>query len=319
MDIRISDETGAVSEVRRRDKAIDEQIMTAYRTYEDRLISDIYDHMDPTVLARMKQEGNEGRDASLEQYRQMMEETSKKEDVVAQNKQLQEEYRAIQVQEIRETADINDSRIQSLLDGKQPVTVQQLLTAEALFSRKNHVYSRLEEQLAKEISGLPEALTDREQAQEAYEELVQKGKEVLEGMEAGQRISYEGQRDINRMAGQLKLAGAMAKEEQYVVPVYVEEELTTICLTIKHEAGEKGKVAVSLDTAKGQIRAEFAVAEKRVLGNVECSEEAARDWMDQVTRDMQEYVDGTAFEEETSSSELYRLAKAFLSAVQRQQ
>lgn len=319
MDIHISDETGTVSEVRRQGKAIDEQIMAAYRTYEDRLASDIYDHMDPVVLAQMKHDGNDATEVSLEQYRQMQEETAGKENVEAKNEQLRREYLAIQVQEIRETADINDSSIQSLLDAKQPVTVHHLLAAEELFSRKSQVYSRLEEQLTSEIAGLPDAFTDKERTQEAYEELVQKGSEILAHMKEKQDISYEENRDIDRMVRQLQLTGAMAREEQYVIPVYVEDELTSIRLTVRHEPGEKGKVAVSLDTTKGQIRAEFMVSEAQVLGHVECSEDAARDWMDQVTKSMQEYVDRTTPEEETSSSGLYRLAKAFISAVQKQQ
>lgn len=319
MDIRISDETGTVSGVRRQDKAIDEQILTAYRTYEDRLVSDIYDHMDPAVLARMKHDGNDGMNASLEQYRQMQRDTSQKAEVEAENEQIRKEYQSIQVQEIREAADINDSSIQNLLDGKQPVTVHHLLAIEELYNRKNNVYSRLEGQLTQEIARLSEAFSDKEQAQTAYEELVKKGSDLLERMEEAPHLSFTGNKDIVRMAGQLKLAGAMAREEQYMIPVYVEEELTTIHLTVKHEAGEKGKVAVSMDTAKGRIKAEFAVSQKHVIGNVECSEDAARSWMDQVTKKMQEYVDKEMPEEETSSSGLYRLAKAFISAVQKQQ
>lgn len=319
MELRVSDEEGGIFTVHTQGKAIDEQISGVYRTYEDRLVSDIFDHMEPTVLAELTQNGGEGQEASLERFRQMQSEILQKKDIAEENDRLEKEYYREQVQEIRKTADINDSTIQSLLDGRQPVTVHHLLAAEALFDRRNSVFYRLEKQLKQEMQKLPEAFTDKEQAEQGYEALVQKGKAALSELENEQPISYEGIRDIRHMAEQLQLAGAMAKEEHYTVPVYLEDELTAIRLTLKHEKHEKGRVSVSMDTPKGQIHADFAILNGNVSGNVECSEDAAREWMGEVTKSMQEYVDRSMPEGEAASSDLYRLAKAFISAIQKQQ
>ncbi len=321
MDVKVSDEEGGVAEVRSKGTAIDKQIGAAFRTYEDRLVSDIFERMDPLVLREMHKEGAFGPDVSPEQFRQLQMETAAKDEVARENEQLQKEYSREQVQEIHKAADINDSTIQSLLDGREPVTVHHLLAAKELFDRKNSVFRRLEEQLEQEMRSLPEAFTDKEQVGKAYEELIVKGEQVLEELEERQDVDYETVRDIHRMARQLKLVGAFAREEHYTVPVYLEEELTTIHLTLKHEESEKGRVSVEMDTQKGQIRAEFAVLHGKVLGNVECSEEVAKEWMDDVTGRIQEYVNNSMGEgtEAPASSELYGLAKAFIKAVQKQQ
>ncbi len=323
LDIRISDEEGAVAEVHSKGTAIDKQIGAAFRTYEDRLMSDIFDRMDPLVLRQMNKEGAFGPDVSPEQFRQLQMETAVRDELAKENEELQKEYSREQVQEIHKAADINDSTIQSLLDGREPVTMHHMLAAKELFDRKNSVFRKLEEQLEEEMRKIPEALSDKEQAGKAYEELIMKGKQVLEEMEEQQDVDYEAVRDIHQMARQLQLAGAFAREEHYTVPVYLEEELTTIHLTLKHEESQKGRVSVEMDTQKGQIHAEFAVLHGKVVGNVECSEEAAKEWMDDVTDRVQKYVDSANVMGESgetpASSELYGLAKAFIIAVQKQQ
>ena len=321
MDVKVSDKEGGVAQVRARGTAIDKQIGAAFRTYEDRLMSDIFERLDPLVLSKMQEEGAFGPDVSPEQFRQLQMETAAKDEVAKENEKLQKEYCREQVQEIHKAADINDSTIQSLLDGREPVTAHHLLAAKELFDRKNSVFRKLEKQLEEELRSLPEAFTDKDEVEQAYEELVAKGEQVLEELEEQPSVDYETVRDIHRMARQLKLAGALAKEEHYTVPLYLDEELTTIHLTLKHEEAQKGSVSVEMDSAKGHIRAEFAVLGGKVLGNVECSEEVAKEWMGDVTDRMQEYVNKSMGERSgvPASSELYGLAKAFITAIQKQQ
>lgn len=366
MDVRVSNESGTVSEIRKTGTAIDEQIGAAFhRTYEHRLVSDIYDRLDPVLLhysgsdtdsepgslwngnpdesGRIVKEGSSGDDISLEQLRERLVQAGNEEAVREESEQLDREYYGQQVQEIREIADIDDDAIQELLETGQPVTVHNLLAVQALLHSQGSVFHKLEKQLKGVFEKLPEAFRNQEEAGKAYEELIRRADAFLEEPEDGDIPQQDGMRfhagedetaqtedayrsygevrDVHQMARQLKLVGALAKEEHYVVPVRTDDGLTAIHLTLRHEKAEQGQLSVSMDTSKGRIQADLAVAAGKVYGNINCSEDAARDWMKDVRSGVQDYVDQNMGDPEKTAgtSELYGLAKAFIFAVQSQE
>ena len=318
MNVQISDETGAASMVHRNGVAIDDQIASAYRTYEHRLTSDVYDKLDPVLLKNGMGE-QEMTDVSLEQLREQLMQAGQEE--VEESNRLEREYYREQLQQIRDLADIDDDTIQEILDGRQPVSAGNLHAAQALLHSKSTVFDRLEKRMRKIYDKLPEAFGDKDTAQTAYEEMIEEADRLLQEdaqADVNADDAYRKIRDIHQMVRELHLAGNLAKEEHYMVPVQTQEGLTAIHLTLRHEADAQGHVSVSMNTSMGQIDAELAIADGKVYGNIECNEAVARTWMQGVKEKVQEYVDMNvdATQDKTDTSALYGLAKAFIMAIQ---
>ena len=141
----------------------------------------------------------------------------------------------------------------------------------------------------------------------------------------------------------LSLAGNLAREENYEVPMNIKGEITSVNLKICHNASQAGKVAVTLDTENlGKIAAEFDVAQDRVSGMVVYENQAQKPELEQLEQMINKELsaDGTkqvavSFvhaksvdlnkfgqnmrttqkDEKLSTAELYQTAKSFLTAL----
>lgn len=192
-----------------------------------------------------------------------------------------------------------------------------------------------------------ENLTDAGRAGVSYKEIISEANKAVEQM------LYTGSADnakIDVKAAKalykgLSLAGNLAREENYEIPMNIKGEITSVNLKIYHNASQTGKVAVTLDTENlGRVAAEFDVTKDRVSGMIVYEnragkaelarlEEAVRQELgragDRKTgislvharsvdlnkfgqdRDAKSTVDAA----KASTSELYQTAKAFLTAL----
>lgn len=113
------------------------------------------------------------------------------------------------------------------------------------------------------------ALTDSEGANEAYREIIDEAGKAVEKM-----IYKKGASRIDVKAAQslykgLTLAGNLAREENYEVPMNIKGEITSVNLKIYHNAAKAGKVSVTFETEKlGKVAAEFDVTDKGTSGMV---------------------------------------------------
>ncbi len=197
-----------------------------------------------------------------------------------QDASTQREYEQEQMQECRKACEAEDSVIEELLHSRQPVTINNLSAADLLMNKPGEVYKKLEEYTApgrKEkvkdaISHLQEALTDRDTAQEAYEEMQQVFEEVLEEAGYNTDLSYIDLKMIQSCHRQLALAGSLAREENYQIPVEINGETTSIHLRVLHDQTEGGKVKATFETiGYGRVAAEFGIRGGRITGYIACS------------------------------------------------
>ena len=67
----------------------------------------------------------------------------------------------------------------------------------------------------------------------------------------------------------LSLAGNLAREENYELPVNIKGELTSINLKIYHNSSQMGKVTVTMDTdTLGKVAADFDISEEKISGMI---------------------------------------------------
>ncbi len=273
-----------------------------------------------------------------------------------QDASTRKEYQEEQIQDCRQACEVEDSVVEELLHNKQPVTMNNLAAANMLMNSRGLLFKELKEyttpdrkdQVKGAVSRLQEALTDKDSAQAAYEEMRQVFEEVLEDAQDNESISYIDLKAIQSCRKQLTLAGGLAREENYQIPVEINGETTAIHLRVLHGGETGGKVKITFETkGYGQVVAEFGIRNKKVSGYAACGDaqgvEAIRSRIGRLEQGLKETVgalnrkemelgdigvvhseslDLNAFEAKDArdasaaqNADLYQIAKVFISVI----
>ncbi len=320
MDIMVDDAFAGIDAVKK-GMSITAQIETGFRKYYRDIVGDIADRM-------AKQ------DASMEK-----------------------DYQEEQLQEYRQSCEVDDTVIEELLHHKQPVTVNNLAAANMLMNSRGALFKKLKEYTAADkeakaehaAAHLQEAFTDKDSAQAAYEEMREAFEEVLEEAQYDTDITYIDLKAIQSCRKQLTLAGNLAKEENYQIPVEIHGETTAIHLKILHAKDDGGKVKATLSTERyGNVAAQFTIRNHKVSGYIACSTSEGTAALQEESGNLQaglrdafsglehkemelekigiihsDELDLNAFESEemqdagaaVQTADLYRIAKAFITAI----
>ena len=192
----------------------------------------------------------------------------------------QKDYEEEQLQDIRESCEVEDSVIQELLHNRQPVTANNLFAANMLMNKPGFLYKKLDDltkpadkaKVKDSVLNLTESMTDKESTQEAYTEMQNIFEEILEDARYDEEINFIDLKAIQNCHKQLTLAGNLAQEENYHIPVEINGELTSIHLKVLHDKEDGGKVKITLDTENcGKIAAQLSIKNKTVSGYIACS------------------------------------------------
>ena len=365
MDYMVDDEFNGVNAVNR-GKSITDQILSAFpalnqagaqgqefsqgdgqpgrdgaEAYYHMLAGQIADTMEPEMLAQMELRA----DMTMEEMAENLEQ-------MTADDRLEMAYLQEELQPFQDLQGMEDAVVRELLAYRQPVTSNNLTAAAALRKKPGDLYKKLNALEADKgtakgkeaVSHLIESLTDKDSAGEAYETMQETFQEILEEAKEEQ-TSYLDLKTLQSCKKQLALAGSLAKEENYQIPVEINGELTAVNLKILH-GGEGGKVSASIQTQTyGQITAQFAVRNQTVSGYVACDnkEGAEKLWViqDDLKRALAvETADGSSLkvgsvgflysaeantegytsrdletDESIQTADLYRIAKVFITSV----
>lgn len=197
-----------------------------------------------------------------------------------QDASTEKDYQKEQIEDVREACKVDDSVIEELLNSRQPVTTNNLLAASMLMNRPGFFFKQLEsytkpadkEKIKDTVSRLTEAMKDKDSTQEAYHEMQQAFEEILEEAQYDAGINYIDLKAIQSCQKQLTLAGNLAQEENYHIPVEINGETTSIHLKVLHKTEEGGKVKAVLSTESyGDVAAEFSIKNRKLSGYIACS------------------------------------------------
>lgn len=290
MDYMVDDEFNGVDAVNR-GKSITDQILSGFpnldqtganaqdftqrdggqtggdaEAYYHMLAGQIADTMEPEMLEQIGLRA----DMTMEEMAESLEQMTA--DARLEAAYLQEEFQSYQ-----DLQKVEDAVVRELLAYRQPITSNNLTAAMALRKKPAALYKKINE-LEKETNSprgkeaalhLIENLTDKDSTEEAYEKMQDTFQEILKEAREEQ-VSYLDLKSLQSCQKQLALAGRLAKEENYQIPVEINGELTAVNLKILH-GGEGGKVSASMETETyGRIMAQFAVRNQTVSGYVAC-------------------------------------------------
>lgn len=307
MDVRVDDGFGALEELIIKGTAIDEQIMHGF---EDGNTDDAQQKEQEKYYARLSGEINTelAMHTDVEKLRDadISENTTIEQfaDEIKMTQMLENEEKRLQWQNenmknfqesLNEAQQVNEQVIETLIEYNQPVSVDNILSAQMLMLDRGALFRQLvkgldkaDEQSASDETDefktdaenihseildkaehFTEVLTDSESANEAYREIIDEAGRAAEKM-----IYKKGASRIDVKAAQslykgLMFAGKLAREENYEVPMDIKGEITSVNLKIYHNAAETGKVSVTFETDKfGKVAAEFDVTAKSISGMV---------------------------------------------------
>lgn len=332
MDWRVSDELGAMGEIERKGESISQQIDRAF-SKTDRG-SDI------------AQQGAGNQENFIKTAEDVLDE-------VSYDRAVMREYDNASLEEQRQAAGAADQEIIALLQrGELAASADHLMAAQALTHgwenlfaigsryRAGHREADKEDTRGMEAADgtdLWQKLEDKEDFAESY---VRMAADSLEAVEEATFEEADSSVDVRRMQlnyKQLNAAVALAKQEEFYLPVYVGERLARVRLTIDRSGSEKGTVSIRVNLSEEErLQANLSVEKGTVHGiffgegGIEVrklqqiadtfKEEAGNHWtvgnisVAASEKRISESVPQGAHSR-TEDAELYRVAKAFLQSV----
>lgn len=238
--------------------------------YYTNLVKEVLENMEPEKLAHIKNPDNYN--ISLENFSEQMKN-------IPVNEEIQEQFYQEKMNQLKDARMAEGQVIKMLLDYEQPVTVNNLAAADGLMNERGRWIKRLmmeaskmpKKNKEKEIMNAAERVTDRliskEAAQAAYEELVGEESELVESSMEDENLNYVDIRSLKMLHQEIKLTGSLSREENYEIPVRINEEVTSINLKIVRGSNQNGTVAITMECEKyGKIAASFRLKTDRITG-----------------------------------------------------
>lgn len=238
--------------------------------YYTNLVKEVLENMEPEKLAHIKNADNYN--ISLENFSEQMKN-------LPVNEEIQKQFYQEKMNQLNDARMVEGQVIKMLLDYEQPVTVNNLVAADNLMNERGRLIKRLMTEAAKtpkknkekEIMDAAERVTDRliskEAAQAAYQELVGTESELVESSMEDENLNYVDIRSLKMLHQEIKLTGSLSREENYEIPVRINEEVTSINLKIVRGSNQNGTVAITMECEKyGKIAASFRLKTDRITG-----------------------------------------------------
>ena len=195
------------------------------------------------------------------------------------------------LEDIRSLKNVESDVIKTLNQLDMPVTVNHMISASVLTQSANPLFNYIKKQLSdsskeddkkenevvdtenaifESITGtLTESIIGKEEMQKAYREF---GTQVTELLQQNLYTPGQTSLDVKAMKSacmQLSVAMKMSQEETYEIPAFLQDGLTAIRLTIRHQSEENGQASISLETENyGKVQAFLQIRQGEVTGYV---------------------------------------------------
>lgn len=378
MDIRVDDGFGALEQLITKGKAIDEQIMSGFHKensddaqrqqeqYYARLSGEINTELAQKTDVEKLKNVELSETTTIEQFADSIKMTQMSESEEQQDAWKKEYLKSFQ-ESLREAQQIEEQVIESLLDYGQTVSIDNIQAAQMLMLDRGTLFKQIieksdssennedtdtaddtpsdtEQAIFEKSEQFTNTLTGKESASAAYQEMIDEAGKAVEKLIEKNSTSYIDVKAAQSLYKGLSLAGSLAREENYEIPMNIKGEITSVNLKIYHNAAQTGKVSITFETnALGKVAAEFDVTDKNISGMMVYEKKAERTELEQLKQAIKgelagehekgvnislvqsNAVDFMRFGQDrqapetdnktASDAELYQTAKAFLTAL----
>ncbi len=271
---------------------------------------------------------------------------------VTSDEKVTKEYDKAQLEQQRQAVAAADQECVSLLQrGEMPASADNLMAAQALTKGWDNLFETGEKRRERvreekkdpdqepvESTSLWQQLEDMDGFAQNYARLAEEARVAVEEATFSEADSSIDVRNMQLNHKQLTVAAALARREEYYLPVYIGDTLTRVHLTLDKGSQEKGTVTIGVTLSEeehiqarlylqggmvyGMLFAEGKVELKKVQEIADTfKREAQNSWqVGNITvisseKRMPELV-RSGEHTKTESAELYRVAKTFLESLQ---
>lgn len=325
VEASIDDEKEYAAGVRREGKTIDEQIEAAFVRSEVPLMKAI---LSPKA---MKEFTGDLMEQSIEELDELCREAGESDEDMAP-------YYEGMAEEVRNTLEEADPMAGTFLrEIALPESIKNIIAASDFIRNRNKLTEELWSQ--EEGEQIVEAFDEPEELDGVYAEIEKTHLETLEERRESDDISFDGIKEIARMAGHVSFMRALRRYRMYEVPVMTGQGVVDCKVTIRNgDSSEKGTVEIGVDSEEwGKLQATFKLSGGRVNGFVTAERTQSIDvfgkMLTELEKDLEESgftMDGNSLlqgnrnslqvgssDEEPSNRDLYRIAKCFLRSISR--
>lgn len=227
--------------------------------------------------------------------------------------QIETAYHSELLTQIRSIDKMGDEILQDLKQLEQPITIDNLLAADALrkdgagpFKKlreaaENSKTSAAEQSFGEDInfSEVDEAaFSDRESLQKTYSELLHQGEAMAKELTFTESMGSLDVRAMQLVCKQLHIQSLRAvREEEYDLPQVIDGELTAVHLKLVHNSEESGKISIGVDTTVfGYLSGEFSVNSRSISGYMSGSGREAAQLLERAAGHLNERLSTAGFE-----------------------
>lgn len=268
--------------------------------YQKNCLKDVIESVTPEKLRAVMEERPEWDSLLPEQFKEALNQAETR--TQESEKKLDVQYAREQLEQFQESVNASQDIYEVLGKYDIPNTMANITALDAMIQNRNAMFER--------IFGKPGKGTQKPEAQKAASEKKpdSSGQEILEEFEhalAGpdemsaaqekleayaQKAIEEGMdredvtsidvRQMRLLSTQLSIAGRLARDEQYSVPVLAGDEVINVSLKIVRGTERKGIVDVTMETeARGKIAATFQAKNNGVNGMIAVDRQETRDYL----------------------------------------
>jgi hypothetical protein len=270
----IDEDFGEISGNNYQGTSITEQIEAAY---QNQCLKDVAEDMTPEKLRKVMEQTPEWEDMTPEQMKAALE-------TAGEEESLDRAYAAEQLAELAESANVSEDIYAVLEKYDIPNTVSYVRAMEALAGNRNQIYRKIFgentedaentegedaiRQIKEELlDNFMDALSSPKELGEVQEQLGEVAENVMKGMLSRDGVTSLDVREMRMLSAQLEVAGYMAKQEQYSVPVQVSDGVVNVSLKIVRGVDRKGVVDITMESSlRGKIAATFQAKENGISG-----------------------------------------------------
>lgn len=344
----IDDNFGGVESLSVSGPLITEQI----NSYYSKKIDHIYESLEPEKLLQLDLDS----DTTIEELETAL-------DSMEKDEELENEYMRQQLEDVRQVSKVSDEAIEAVLEGKVTKNADYFLAADYLRNYRGETMRRLqrfakqtdkftnrittgdkplEEELKEAVDALYEGFNDKDAAYEGYTHFIETADEILTetSMLAGaQQIDMK---SMVMYSKQMHFLSDMAREENYEIPITIDDEVTSINLKIIHNKQETRKVSISLQTLElSKVTAVFSVEADGIKGLIASNSkdglEQLKLYGERITKEIGIRVDKNVdlqfvhsskqdikeemredTDEQVNTGDLYQIAKGFIFAIKKE-
>lgn len=230
----------------------------------------------------------------------------------ADESSIDADYAKEQLAQLEQAANADESIYRILDKYDIPNTVSNVLAMESMLNQRNQMFRKIfgsstsdhngDDQVDAEdleaikqelLEEFGEAVSEPADMAVAQEKLGELAENVMKTMINSDHVTSLDVRDMKMLSAQLSVNSILAKEEQYAVPVMVNDELMNVSVKIVRDVDKKGIVDIMMESElRGKIAATFQAKEDGIHGLIATDSEETAELFKGQTQDLSDLLGG---------------------------